>query len=293
MPENGTYLLTNVGFSSSEEPLLLLQQNDTFITLSPIKKTLTLSFDTSQRFCTGWRDIATGGRSPCPDGQAIDGKYEQCSACQKRTGFNPAFYHATSVSPQQEARNNEPHILYLAYFGPGVIKVGISHAKRGNARLLEQGARMAMILERFSTAHTARHYEAQIAKLPGISETIQLRKKMDLLSVIYDAARAKKELHTAKDIIIDALEVSFDDAVIHTYDHRYFPETQILLAAALSLADRHLISGTCVGQLGSVLFCTQDDTSFFLPLKKYVGYKMALQDKVTPIATPAQQISLF
>lgn len=293
MPNSGTYLLASVGFSRNEKPLLLLQEDDTFTDLHPLGRTLTVSFDTRQRYCTGWRDISTGERFVCPDHHLIDTKYEQCSSCQKRTGFNPAFYHATSVSSQQEARNQEPHILYLAHFGKDVIKVGISHAKRGRSRLLEQGARSAIILEELSSAHIARHYEERIARLHGFSETIQQRKKIDLLSNTYDAKSAKSELLQAKEVIESSLGMAFDKPKILLFDTVYFPDETIDISSAHNLAAQHLISGECIGQLGTMLFCRQDDAILYLPLKKYVGYTVTVSDIVTSIDTPARQISLF
>lgn len=293
MPENGTYLLTNVGFSNNEKPLLLLQGGDTFIDLQPLGHTFTLRFDKRQRFCTGWRDIASGERFACPGRQSLDPKYEQCSACQKRTGFNPAFYHAASVSPQQEARNNEPHILYLAHFSTDVIKVGISHAKRGYGRLLEQGARTALLLETFPSAHIARHYEAKIAALSGFVETVQLRKKSDLLTSAYDIDAATRELPSAKAVIESALNVRFNDAKQLSFDTVYFPDGKPDMTLAHDTSKHHLLSGDCIGQLGSFLFCKQSEALLYLPLKKYVGYKVTLDNSVTKIEIPAQQISLF
>lgn len=293
MPDNGTYLLTNVGFSKEEKPLLVLQQDGAFISMFPISESFTLTFDMTQRYCVGWRDMATGERFPCPDGQKVMSKYEQCAACQKRTGFNPAFYHAATVSAQQEARNLEPHILYLAHFGPGVVKVGISHAKRGHSRLLEQGARSALILEELPSAHVARQYEAQIATLPGIAESIQIRKKMNLVTIPYDASAANQELVTIKQTIEAALNISFAHHKVLTFDNVYFPNVIPQLSDAHSLTDRHQISGKGIGMIGSLLFCEQQDTILYLPIKKYVGYRALIDDTITPIATPAHQTSLF
>lgn len=293
MPDNGTYILTNVGFSKNEEPTLLLQHEQQFISFYPLRKSFTLRFSMTERHCIGWRDITTGERFYCPDNHIITPKYEQCSGCQKRTGFNPAFYHATTVSSQQEARNSEPHLLYLVYFGHGVLKVGITHAKRGNARLLEQGARSALILQECSSAHIARHYEAKIARLPGFSETVQLRKKIDLLKLPYDSETARAELTAAKSTIESALNTTFDTAATLSLDNIYFPDEKINLQTAHNATEGNIISGQCVGQLGSLLFCHQSDSTIYLPLKKYIGYTLELDDTVTSVATPAQQISLF
>lgn len=259
----------------------------------PFDESCTMTFDTSQRYCVGWRDMVTGDRFVCPDEQMVQSKYEQCATCQKRTGFNPAFYHATTVSAQQEARNLEPHILYLAHFGPGVIKVGISHAKRGHSRLLEQGARSALVLDELPSAHIARQYEAQIAELPGIAESIQVRKKMNLITSAYDEAAAHQELTAIAQTIEAMLGITFNSQEILTFNQVYFPNGMPQLSNAYSMADRHMISGKCVGALGSLLFFQQQDSVLYIPLKKYTGYHLSIDNTITPIDTPAHQTSLF
>lgn len=293
MPEAGDYILTSVGFSRTEEPLLILQKDGTFVELLPLDQQLTLQFDMTQRFCVGWRDITNGERHTCPDAQTVDRKYEQCAACQKRTGFNPAFYNTTSVSSQQEARNLEPHILYLAYFGDGITKVGISHAARGNSRLLEQGARSALILETFPSAHIARQYEAKIAASPGIAETILIRKKIAALSNPYSQADAEARLQATHHNAEAELKTGFTHNPVVHFDDRFFPQGTPSLEAAYDAGSHHLISGKVSGMLGSLLFCEQQDTQVFLPLKKYVGYRLTLSEIETLLDLPAQQISLF
>ena len=293
MPDSGEYLFTNIGFSSAEKPLLLLQSAETFVDFYPIGENFTLTFDTAERHCTGWRDITTGERFVCPTGSLVDAKYEQCSACQKRTGFNPAFYHSSSVSPQQETRNQEPHLLYMAHFGPGVIKVGISHAQRKNSRLLEQGARSAIILDTFPSATIARQYEAKIAAIPGIVETVQQRKKSELLLRSYDKDNGIKELLATKEIAESKLGIAFNGHTPIHFDDLYFPASTVQLADAYDTSDSNAVSGKCIGVLGSVLFCEHGDELTYLPLKKYVGYKVAFDRTLTNITLPARQTSLF
>ncbi|MNH50259.1 hypothetical protein D3C73_18700 [compost metagenome] len=293
MPEVGTYILATVGFSKKEKPLLVLQRDGAFINVEPIGNILTLTFDTSQRHCIGWHDITNGESHVCPEANVIDAKYEQCPACQKRTGFNPAFYNTTVVSSQQEARNLEPHILYLAYFGGDVLKVGISHAARGNSRLLEQGARSALVLDTFPTAHIARQYESKIAALKGIAETVLIRKKIATLSASYTQAGAETKLFNALSIIESELKTNFSNTTLLHLDPYFFPSGTPALDNAYESTPHNLISGRASGMLGSLLFCEQQDTQLFLPLKKYTGYRVALSDEETAIDIPAQQISLF
>lgn len=294
-PEAGKYLLSNVGFSKDEAPYLSLQLDASFVTLAPLNKILTLEIDTSIRRCIGWGDITTGERFVCPDKSELDAKYEQCQACQKRTGFNPAFYHATSVSQQQEARNLQPHILYLAYFSPDTIKVGISLATRGNSRLLEQGARSAIILDTFSSAHIARQYEAKIASLEGFVETVLLRKKVSVLETPYTDAQAETLLGEAVKKVEAALGIAFSNARVMHFNTQFFPHFMPNLADTFDCSEKQMISGKAVGMLGSLLFFKQSDqdTLLFLPLKKFIGYSLALSYNETRINLPARQASLF
>lgn len=261
--------------------------------LAPIGQALTLDFHLDNRYCTGWYDLASGEQYPCPDRQVIDKKYEQCPACQNRTGFNPAFYHATSVSKQQEQRNLEPHFLYLAHFSKDIIKVGISHAKRGHSRLLEQGARTAIVLGTFPTAHIARQYEAQIAARPGIAETIQLRKKIELLGEPYDPAQGAAQLLNAQAALEEMLGTPFDRPNPIHLDSHYFPSATPKLSDGFDCTPIGKVSGKMVGALGSLFFFDQQDTPLFLPMKKYLGYPLTLTQTITPIDLPARQISLF
>jgi hypothetical protein len=293
MPEASEYLFTHVGFTPNEVPLLTLQKDESFIDFLPTNHTLTLRFNTDQRFCVGWGNLASGERFVCPEHQAVDAKYEQCAACQQRTGFNPAFYHATSVSKQQEVRNQQPHILYLAYFGEGIVKVGISYAARGNSRLLEQGCRSALILDVFPSALIARKYEAQIAALSGIVENIQTRKKIALLLTDTPQQTAGSELLAAKERIQQELGVTFAQNHILQLDTRYFPAVKPDLASSDDCSKQHLISGVATGMLGSLLFCELGGRSVFLPLKKYIGFLVHVSSTVAPLTLPARQTSLF
>lgn len=293
MPESGEYLFSNVGFSRDETPYLAFEHGDSFIDLAPLNKTMTLRFDMSQRYCIGWGNIGTNERFACPDHHAVEDKYEQCPVCQQRTGFNPAFYHASSVSKQQEERNQQPHILYLAHFGKGIIKVGISFAGRGNSRLLEQGARSALILDTLPTALIARQYEAQIAALPDIAETIQLRKKVSAFTLPYDKNAAEQELLTQREIIETRLSKQFAKNIVLHLDPLFFPSSLPSFSDAYDCSSQQIISGEVIGMLGTILFCKQQDTPLFLPLKKRIGYKVNFSSDETRIELPARQISLF
>jgi len=89
---------------------------------------------TGTRQCTG---IWTGGqRRPCPVQAALplEGTDPQCSECARNDRGRQI---ARDVGLGDDGRD---YTLYLAWFGTGLVKVGLTATDRGSDRLLEQGA---------------------------------------------------------------------------------------------------------------------------------------------------------
>lgn len=251
----------------------------------------TLSFATAQRYCIGWHDLTDGTNHPCPDNATTRDNHDTCIACQKRTGFNPAFYNATHVSPQQTQRNNEPHILYIAYMGDGYCKVGISWARRGIRRLLDQGARAGIILDTFPTALIARQYEARIARLPHIHETTTTRKKLQLLAHPYSEAAAKQALVQACEHINQQLGVAFTADTFVSFMPHYTQQDTI--PHTITTLTEPRISGTLHAIIGDIAIAQHADRSVALPLKQFTGYPVVIDEHIAPLDLPAEQVSLF
>ncbi|MFF5447362.1 DUF2797 domain-containing protein [Streptomyces sp. NPDC012888] len=85
------------------------------------------------RTCLGVR--RAGWRTPCPAAAPLPGRTAgaQCPDCAR---LDRSF----SVAADTNAADPRPYRVYLAWFGPGLVKVGITAEERGPARLLEQGA---------------------------------------------------------------------------------------------------------------------------------------------------------
>lgn len=203
------FLLSYASFNADNKPFAECQVDGKIERHELFEQNLSLEFDFSAKHCTGWVDFENRCSQICPDHAAVDEKYENCLKCRDKTGFNPAFYNASSVSIQQEKINQNPHFVYLAYFAPNVIKVGISQEERGIRRLLEQGARLAVKLETFSSALIARQYEAKISKLDRIAETLPVHKKMELIKLPFDRAAGERELRQKLLEIEQKIGVSF------------------------------------------------------------------------------------
>ena len=228
----------------------------------------------------------------CPDHATVDEKYENCLKCRDKTGFNPAFYNANSVSTQQEKINQNPHFVYLAYFAPNVIKVGISQEERGIRRLLEQGARLAIKLETFSSALIARQYEAKISKLDGIAETLPVHKKMELIKLPFDRAAGERELQQKLLEIEQKIGVSFPKSELITCED-YFQTAGVDLSRVVLMKDYSKLVGRVRSVIGSIVITDYDGQLLAYNIKKLIGYRAQKVDGVIDIEIPSTQLALF
>ena len=253
----------------------------------------TLQFDCHAKHCIGWYDMRTGECHQCSAQRETADKYEQCPECQQKTGFNPAFYNTTNLSQQQAELNAQPHIVYLAYFAPDVMKVGISYAGRHLARLLEQGARSAIILDTFPSANVARQYEARISQMPNICESVQLRKKITLFTERrYDQTTAHQALMDTVACVEAQLQVTFMQREYVELSSNMLLNPQLDSTAATEITEPK-ISGHFAGMVGSLLIMQHDDRLVFMPLKYYVGYDFTISRVIEPLALAPMQTSLF
>ncbi|MER6474397.1 DUF2797 domain-containing protein [Streptomyces collinus] len=85
--------------------------------------------DGSVRCCVGACGHACPVRAAVPE-RSTGARCEECARLDR----------AHSVAADTLADDPRPYRVYLAWFGPGMVKVGITAVERGPARLLEQGA---------------------------------------------------------------------------------------------------------------------------------------------------------
>ncbi|MEU9286791.1 DUF2797 domain-containing protein [Streptomyces sp. NPDC048275] len=85
--------------------------------------------DGGVRTCVGARGNACPVRAGV-SGRSTGARCEECARLDR----------AHSVAADTMADDPRPYRVYLAWFGPGMVKVGITGVDRGSARLLEQGA---------------------------------------------------------------------------------------------------------------------------------------------------------
>ena len=290
MPDD--FLLTYASFNADNQPFIDCQIDGEIKRRELFGQDLSLEFDFSTKYCTGWVDFENHCSQICPDSATVDGKYENCLKCRDRTGFNPAFYNADSVSAQQEKINQNPHFVYLAYFAPGVIKVGISQEERGIRRLLEQGARLALKLETFSSALIARQYEAKIARLDGIVETMPIHKKLELIKQPFDRATGEEKLRQKLLEIEQKIGVSFPKSELIPCED-YFHTAGVDLARVVLMKDQNQLAGRVRSIIGPILIADYDGQLLAYNVKKFIGYQAQVVDGAIDIELPSTQLTLF
>lgn len=299
-----TVVLAGYGFSADGPYLTINDLDEGTVGYAPVLgRTFSLR-RLPRRRCIGRIDLRTHERSTCPLNAELlpDGKEDMCPACIEATGFNPSFYFSSYISPQQREYNQTPHYVYLAYFAPGYVKAGISSETRGIERLLEQGARAARVVGRFTCADDARALEAALCAQDGVAETMRASLKAKLLADTphsFDAAC--HELGAATDRLedVDAVaQAGFSPEDALDLSPYYFggpsPDAHTMqLPEGEGFAD--VCGGVCAGMVGANLVFWQDGTNFIAPIKDWESHEIEfLDDEIAcEYASEPQQISLF
>ncbi|MET9884670.1 DUF2797 domain-containing protein [Streptomyces sp. NPDC006430] len=143
-----------------------------------------------ERLCLGVR--RAGKRTVCPTSAAVPARSgnAQCPDCAR---LDRSF----SVAADTNAADPRPYRVYLAWFGPGMVKVGITAEERGPARLLEQGAVTWTWLGRGPLMATRRTEELLRAAL-GVPDRIAYARKRAVrghLPAAVERAGEVAELH--------------------------------------------------------------------------------------------------
>ena len=245
---------------------------------NPLGKTFTMIVG-DNKYCVGYYDFESLESFPCPyctHMQETD-KGNECAQCRKKSGFNPAFYNANTVSSKQAQYNNRPHSVYLAWFCPGVVKVGIAMSERIVTRLNEQGARYAITVAQTSNAVDARCIEKELSSKWHLPERLTNRQKIDYV------LKGEPNLVDAR---FELLEQARRTGM--TTIQEYGEINQAYFAKSIDYSNlfvpkhnepRHL-SGECVGLIGSLGIMRQDDLFFICSIKEFISWEVWLHDNV-------------
>ncbi|MGR4881761.1 DUF2797 domain-containing protein [Streptomyces sp. LARHCF249] len=195
-----------------------------------------------ERRCLGVR--RAGKRTPCPTGATVPGRAgnAQCPECAR---LDRSF----SVAADTNAADPRTYRVYLAWFGPGMVKVGITAEERGRARLLEQGAVAWAWLGRGPLMATRRTEELLRAAL-GVPDRIAYARKRAVrarLPAAPERAREVAELH-ARAAALPGWPDSLERMDCEVADHAGPFGLEGLPEPARVIAEM-VIGGVVVGQL--------------------------------------------
>jgi hypothetical protein len=126
------------------------------------------------------------------------------------------------VAADTVADDPRPYRVYLAWFGPGMVKVGITAEERGAVRLLEQGAVVHRMLGR-GPLMAARRTEELLRAALGVPDRIPYARKRAVRAALPadpgERAAEVEELYTAAVELVgwpEALERIHGEVVDHT-----------------------------------------------------------------------------
>jgi hypothetical protein len=125
------------------------------------------------------------------------------------------------VAADTLADDPRPYRVYLAWFGPGMVKVGITAVERGSARLLEQGAVCFSWLGA-GPLMAARRTEELLRAALGVPDRIPYAEKRAVRSALPATAAERaaevRELH-ARAVALPGRPESLSPAPCRVVDH--------------------------------------------------------------------------
>ncbi|WP_328888166.1 DUF2797 domain-containing protein [Streptomyces sp. NBC_00316] len=152
-------------------------------------RTSVLAYGTELGFRAGGERHCVGARgNVCPLGAVVSGRSTgaRCQECAR-------LDRAHSVAADTIADDPRTYRVYLAWFGPGMVKVGITAEERGAARLREQGAVVFSWLGR-GPLMAARRTEELLRSALGVPDRIPYARKRAVRAALPGAAERVAEV---------------------------------------------------------------------------------------------------
>ncbi|MGW6270278.1 DUF2797 domain-containing protein [Streptomyces sp. NPDC055060] len=136
----------------------------------------------------GRRECVGARGNPCPVGAEVPGRGTQarCAECAR-------LDRAHSVAADTLADDPRTYRVYLAWFGAGMVKVGLTREERGPARLLEQGAVAFAWLGR-GPLMAARRAEELLRVALGVPDRISYARKRAVRAGLPGQDERRREL---------------------------------------------------------------------------------------------------
>ncbi|MDX3854100.1 DUF2797 domain-containing protein [Streptomyces sp. AK02-01A] len=223
----------------------------------------------------GARECAGARGNVCPVGARVAGRSTggKCPECAR-------LDRAHSVAADTVADDPRTYRVYLAWFGPGMVKVGITAEERGPARLLEQGAVAFSWLGR-GPLMAARRTEELLRTALGVPDRIPYAEKRAVRSALPSRAERAAEIERmhARAVALEEWPRSLERTGFAAVDHAAAFALDGLAPATgvvVELVDGGCVAGRLVAAAGPDLhLATADGGLVVFDTRLLSGWELA------------------
>lgn len=230
------------------------------------------------RYCIG--NHIKGVYEPCENHVVLPKEsLSNCFKCEQKLGFKSAFIFGQEPNELMMEHLEREHVIYLAYFASGAIKVGTAVDSRKQIRLLEQDALAGMFIAHKSGFEISK-LEHAISKELRYPEQVRSEVKRKSLHLHIDVEEAKGRLQSAyQKIVAHFKDSEFKDwfftnpefVDLTNVDQVYYPTED----ANYVKGDESLnLVGTCIGLRGKFLITKYQDQELLYSINSIIGRKI-------------------
>ncbi|WP_338118203.1 DUF2797 domain-containing protein [Streptomyces coryli] len=224
------------------------------------------------RECVGV--VRAGRRLPCPDAAATPAAAvrDQCERCA-------ALDRSQSVAADTVPDDPRTYAVYLAWFGTGLVKVGITAQERGPARLLEQAAVCFTFLGH-GPLMSARRTEAVLGAALGIPERVRSPRKRAARAALPPSEERAAELRGRYEaaLAVPGWQETLTPAPYELVDHAaHFglePRAPRPTARVTGLAAGAALTGTVLAVAGSDVYLATGAGELLLDAHLVAGWPL-------------------
>ena len=234
-----------------------------------------------EKYCTGY--YLNGEYKECALQTVLSSSTaNQCDVCERLQGFKSTFFYGADPNENMQKYLSQKHFIYLAYFEPGLLKVGTASESRKNIRPIEQDALIyAYIAE--SDGFNVQKAEKYISKNFGITEHVNSSHKLkyisrkpntafayDLINRTIDKFHSKIDWKLEEELscsLIDRNKIEIKN--LSTHENIHFPTTFEVLDKELNLF------GVFSGLRGRYLIIKSEQKEFVFDTNFLMGRTIA------------------
>ncbi|MEU2155400.1 DUF2797 domain-containing protein [Streptomyces sp. NPDC019396] len=227
----------------------------------------------------------------CPLGAVVPGRSTGglCPECAR-------LDRAHSVAADTVADDPRPYRVYLAWFGPGLVKVGITAEERGTARLLEQGAVVFGWLGR-GPLMAARRTEELLRAALGVPDRIPYAHKRAVRALLAPTAgerAAELEALHARAVVLEGLPGALERLPFQPVDHMGVFGLEGIPAAS-AVARELVAGGTVAGRLVAAAgpdlhLAGTDGRTFVVDTRVMSGWELVAADPRDAVTVPLEEL---